>query len=82
MNTYLFLKIRLDEEDLVLLVGECCRGEELTIPTMQLVNRLRRPLPPGEQPVRLYVQNYDVDVYNAQSLMKMPGVKVFLKYDI
>ena len=35
---------------------------------------MKRNLPPGEPPVKLFARNFDVDKYNSDKLMDMNGV--------
>lgn len=63
---------RQDETDLVKAVNDVSKGD-LPVDTLHLLTRLQRPLPPGDEPLRLFSQNFDKDVYNAYRLIDLDG---------
>ena len=41
--------------------------------SFNLFRRLKRTLPPGPDPVKLFAQNFDVEMWNSDYLMKIEG---------
>ncbi|XP_063406721.1 uncharacterized protein LOC134690660 [Mytilus trossulus] len=64
--------IRQTQPDFIQAINDIARGE-LQTETEQLLNRLRRPLPPGPEPIRLCARNFDCYIFNATKLMDLPG---------
>ncbi|XP_070564667.1 uncharacterized protein [Ptychodera flava] len=60
------------DEDLIQAVHELSNGTASEC-TLNLMNRLSRPLPPGNPPTLLYGLNYDVNKTNSDRLLDMPG---------
>ncbi|KAG1670631.1 hypothetical protein GQR58_016763 [Nymphon striatum] len=46
---------------------------EITEDTHKLLKRLKRNLPPGPQPVKLFALNLDVEMWNSECLLDMEG---------
>ncbi|KAL3881351.1 hypothetical protein ACJMK2_027801 [Sinanodonta woodiana] len=65
--------IRQDELDFIKAINGVSKGE-IPEDTKNLILRLQRPLPPGDDPIRLCGWNFDCDIYNACKLMEMDGV--------
>jgi hypothetical protein len=42
--------------------------------TYNLFRRLQRSLPPGDDPTRLFVTNFEKEVYNTSRLIDLEGV--------
>lgn len=57
---------------LIKAVHELSRGEVST-ETENFLTRMKRNLPPGNPPVKLFARNYDVEKYNADRLMELEG---------
>ena len=73
--------MRQDEPDFVKAINDVSKGE-LPTDTLQLLQRLKRPLPPGEDPVRLCSRHFDCDVYNSSRLMDLEGeMSIFSSID-
>ena len=72
--------VRQKEPDLIKAVHEAATGF-CSVETLQLLNRLSRPLPPGKTPVRLCGRRFDCDVYNADKLMDRDGLMYTYKAD-
>ncbi|XP_077998607.1 uncharacterized protein LOC144451594 [Glandiceps talaboti] len=69
---------RQEEGDLINAVNELskgCASEE----TVELLHRLKRPLPPGYEPVKLFSLRYDVDRCNSDNLLDMPDEAVIYR---
>jgi hypothetical protein len=49
-----------------------CSGN-VTEETCNLFNRLRRTLPPGPDPVHLFAENFDVEMWNSDRIMELDG---------
>lgn len=49
----------------------------ISVETDNLLQRLKRTLPPGEEPVKLFSLNFDVDVCNARLLGDLEGNLMF-----
>ena len=64
--------MRQHQEDFVKAINDVSRGE-LPDDTHNLIRRLSRNLPPGEDPIRLCAKNFDCELYNACKLMDMDG---------
>ncbi|CAC5386231.1 PIF1 [Mytilus coruscus] len=64
--------MRQDEPDFVKAIHDISRGE-LPTDTHNLLKRLQRPLPPGNDPIRLFARNFDREVYNASRLIDLEG---------
>ncbi|CAG2229021.1 PIF1 [Mytilus edulis] len=64
--------MRQDEPDFVKAIHDISRGE-LPTDTHNLLKRLQRPLPPGNDPIRLFARNFDREVYNASRLLDLEG---------
>ncbi|CAC5408438.1 PIF1 [Mytilus coruscus] len=64
--------MRQDEPDFVKAIHDISRGE-LPTDTRNLLKRLQRPLPPGNDPIRLFARNFDREVYNASRLIDLEG---------
>ena len=41
--------------------------------TQSFLMRMKRNLPPGDPPVKLFARNYDVDKFNSDNLIAMDG---------
>lgn len=54
------------------------RGE-LSLESQQLLQRMKRPLPPWERHVRLMDRREDVFLWNAKCLREMPGKHTNIK---
>ncbi|KAL3836128.1 hypothetical protein ACJMK2_021579 [Sinanodonta woodiana] len=65
--------IRQDELDFIKAINDVSKGE-IPEDTKNLILRLQRPLPPGDDPIRLCGRNFDCDIFNACKLMEMDGV--------
>ena len=48
--------------------------------SLALFCRLKRSLPPGPEPLRLYAQNFDVELWNSDCLLSMDGKKMIHIY--
>ncbi|CAC5417224.1 PIF1 [Mytilus coruscus] len=64
--------IRQTQPDFIQAINDIARGE-LQTETEHLLYRLRRPLPPGPEPIRLCARNFDCYIFNATKLMDLPG---------
>jgi hypothetical protein len=53
-------------------VHELSRGE-ISSDTESFLMRKKRNLPPGDQPVKLFARNYDVDKFNSDNLIANKG---------
>lgn len=53
-------------------IHELSRGD-VTDDTDKFLKRMKRPLPPGSPPTKLFARNFDVDKFNSDSLMDMEG---------
>lgn len=67
---YLFI---FHTDTLIKAVHELSKGRDVSQPTVDFLNRMKRKLPPGDVPVKLFARNYDVDKYNSDHLMDMEG---------
>jgi ATP-dependent DNA helicase PIF1 len=65
--------IRQDEPDLIQAVNDVSKGN-LPTETYNLLRRLQQPLPPGDDPTRLFATNFEKEVYNASRLIDLEGV--------
>ncbi|CAG2199801.1 PIF1 [Mytilus edulis] len=67
--------MRQNQDDFIQAINDVSRGD---IPenTLNLIKRLSRHLPPGEDPIRLCARNFDCYIYNACKLMDMDGEEV------
>ncbi|XP_071101004.1 ATP-dependent DNA helicase PIF1-like [Haliotis cracherodii] len=63
---------RQSQVDLIQAVNELGRGE-ISKESADLLRRLKRSLPPGPEPVRLFAHHYDVEKCNSDHLMDMAG---------
>lgn len=63
--------IRQYQPDFIKAINEVSRGE-LSKETLDLLTRLKRPLPPGPSPIRLSARNFDCCIYNGMMLMDLP----------
>ncbi|KAL3861919.1 hypothetical protein ACJMK2_007931 [Sinanodonta woodiana] len=61
------------ELDFIKAINDVSKGE-IPEDTKNLILRLQRPLPPGDDPIRLCGRNFDCDIFNACKLMEMDGV--------
>ena len=43
-----------------------------------LISRMQRKLPPGDDPLRLFALNVDVEKCNSEHLLQMPGIYLFM----
>ena len=59
--------------DLIKAVHELSEGVQLSKETESLLRKLELPLPPGDQPIKLFALNYDVEKCNLDSLLDMEG---------
>ncbi|KAJ8319972.1 hypothetical protein KUTeg_001559 [Tegillarca granosa] len=67
--------------DFIKAVNDVSKGD-LPEDTLNLIKRLNRPLPPGDDPIRLCARNFDCFVFNSCKLMDMDGkVHVFKAVD-
>ena len=57
---------------LIKVVHELSRGE-ISSDTESFHMRMKRNLPPGDPPVKLFARNYDVDKFNSDNLIAMDG---------
>lgn len=64
--------MRQHQEDFVKAINDVSRGE-LPDDAHNLIRRLSRNFPPGEDPIRLCARNFDCELYNACKLMDMDG---------
>ena len=46
---------------------------KITLQSEQLISRLKRQLPPGNEPTYLFSLNFDVDMWNAKKLCEIEG---------
>ena len=53
-------------------VSITCSGN-VTEETCNLFNRLKRTLPPGPDPVHLFAENFDVEMWNSDRIMAIDG---------
>lgn len=53
-------------------VSITCSGN-VTEETCNLFNRLKRTLPPGPDPVHLFAENFDVEMWNSDRIMEIDG---------
>ncbi|CAG2191642.1 unnamed protein product [Mytilus edulis] len=60
------------QDDFIHAINDVSRGD-LPENTLNLIKRLSRHLPPGEDPIRLCARNCDCFIYNACKLMDMDG---------
>ncbi|KAL3842008.1 hypothetical protein ACJMK2_020081 [Sinanodonta woodiana] len=51
--------------DLIKAVHELSEGVQLSKETENLLRKLEHPLPPGDQPIKLFALNYDVEKCNS-----------------
>lgn len=51
----------------------------ISLETEQLLYRLKRNLPPGEEPTHLFALNFDVDIWHAKKLCEMEGISMSLR---
>ena len=59
---------------LIQAVHELSRSQgHLSTPTTEFIKRMSRTLPPGDAPTKLFALNYDVDKFNSDKLISMPG---------
>lgn len=63
---------RQDKPELAKAIGELATGN-ISPTTDDLMKYLAREVTSVLKPVKLYATNYDVDVYNAEMLMQLPG---------
>ena len=47
---------------------------EISLESEFLLQRLKRNLPPGEEPTHLFALNFDVDIWNARKFLEMEGI--------
>ena len=64
--------IRQSESDFIKAISDVSRGERPQ-ETLNLLTRLKRSLPPGESPIRLFARNFDKEIHNACCLMELDG---------
>lgn len=57
---------------LIKVVHELSRGE-ISSDIESFLMRMKRNLPPGDPPVKLFARNYDVDKFNSDNLIAMDG---------
>ena len=62
--------MRQHQVDFIKAINDISRGD-LPDDTHNLLRRLSRKLPPGDEPIRLCARNFDCDLYNACKLMDM-----------
>lgn len=73
--------MRQTQIDFIKAVNDVSKGD-LPEDTLNLIKRLNRPLPPGDDPIRLCARNFDCFVFNSCKLMDMDGkVHVFKAVD-
>ena len=58
--------------DFIKAVNDVSRGN-LPHDSLCLIKRLSRPLPPGDEPIRLCARNFDCYIFNSCKLMEMDG---------
>ncbi|CAG2223975.1 PIF1 [Mytilus edulis] len=64
---------RQSEPDLIAAIHQSARGQ-ITEDTFNLIKRLKRTLPPGPKPLKLFAMNLDVEIYNSECLLEMEGI--------
>lgn len=64
--------MRQNQPDFIKAVNDVSRGN-LPDDTLNLIKRLSRPLPPGEEPIHLCARNFDCFIFNACKLMEIEG---------
>ena len=60
--------MRQHQPDFIKAINDVARGD-MPEDTLNLLTRLKRPLPPGDEPIRLCARNFDCFIYNACRLM-------------
>lgn len=65
--------LRQTEVDFITCINEVSKGTLLSEESLALLQRMKRPLPPGPPPVRLCAKKFDCDVFNASKLFDFPG---------
>lgn len=69
--------MRQDEADFVNAINDVSK-DQLASESLNLLRRLQRPLPPGDNPMRLYARNFDEEIFNSSLLKDLPGeIKTF-----
>lgn len=71
LTNFYFFKLHLIDT-LVKAIHELSRGD-VTDDTDKFLKRMKRPLPPGSPPTKLFARNFDVDKFNSDSLMDTEG---------
>lgn len=64
--------MRQNQEDFVKAINDNSRGE-LPEDTHNMIKRLSRKLPPGDDPIRLCARNFDCEMFNSCKLIDMEG---------
>ena len=68
-------------ETLIFAIHELSRGS-VSVRTAEFIKELERPLPAGNNPVKLFSMNYDVDKCNSDNLLQLEGTIIFFLYRI
>lgn len=66
----LYEVMRQHQPDFIKAINDVARGD-MPEDTLNLLTRLKRPLPPGDEPIRLCARNFDCFIYNACRLMDL-----------
>lgn len=66
----LYEVMRQHQPDFIKAINDVARGD-MHEDTLNLLTRLKRPLPPGDEPIRLCARNIDCFIYNACRLMDL-----------
>lgn len=61
--------LRQTEVDFITCINEVSKGTLLSEESLALLQRMKRPLPPGPPPVRLCAKKIDCDVFNASKFL-------------
>lgn len=73
--------MRQDEADFVNAINDVSKGQ-LPSESLNLLRRLQRALPPGDNPMRLFARNFDKEIFNSSLLIDLPGeIKTFNAID-
>lgn len=73
--------MRQGEEDCVNAINDVSKGQ-LPSESVNLLRRLQRPLPHGDNPMRLFARNFDKEIFNSSLLIDLPGeIKTFNAID-